>query len=90
VLGYACILASYHQPLHDGGESDFSVLKWEFDEYRSCLAELSLEGIMQCKQFNMLSSMHHSSPLTALVYLVVHMVIWHHKPGQSILSVSRG
>jgi hypothetical protein len=42
-------------------ESDFSVLKWEFAEYRSSLTAFSLEGITQCKQVKMLSSMHHSS-----------------------------
>jgi hypothetical protein len=89
VLGYACILASYHQPLHVAVESDVSVLKWDFDEYRSYLTDFSLEGIMQCKQFNMLSSMHHSSSLTALVCVVEHMVNWYHKPGHSILSISR-
>jgi hypothetical protein len=47
-------------------ESDFSILNWEFDEYRSSFTEFSLEGIMQCKQFKMLSSMHYSSPSAAL------------------------
>jgi hypothetical protein len=32
-------------------ESDFSSLKCELDEFRSTLMELSLEGVMQCKQF---------------------------------------
>jgi hypothetical protein len=31
-------------------ESDISALKWEHDEFRSTLTELSLEGVMQCKQ----------------------------------------
>jgi hypothetical protein len=30
-------------------ESDFSVLNWEYDEFRSSLTEFSLEGNMQCK-----------------------------------------
>jgi hypothetical protein len=47
-------------------ESDFCVLKWEFDQNRSSLTEFSLEGIIQCKQFQMLSSGHHSSPSTTL------------------------
>lgn len=34
-------------------ESDFSVLGWEKDEYRLSLTDLSLEGIMQCKQFEL-------------------------------------
>src|SRR5437763_16733195 len=36
-------------------ESDFSVLGWEKDEYRMSLTDLSLEGMMQCKQFDLLS-----------------------------------
>ena len=32
-------------------ESNFSVLGWEKDEYRSCLTDFSLEGIMHCKQW---------------------------------------
>ena len=31
-------------------ESDFSVLGWEKDEYRTMLSNLSLEGILQAKQ----------------------------------------
>lgn len=31
-------------------ESDFSVLGWEKDEYRTMLSDLSLEGILQAKQ----------------------------------------
>ena len=38
-------------------ESDFSVLGWEKDEYRMSLTDLSLEGIMQCKQFELLSQL---------------------------------
>ena|SRR5437773_12384954 len=38
-------------------ESDFSVLGWEKNEYRQSLTDLSLEGIMQCKQFELLSSL---------------------------------
>ena len=33
-------------------ESEFSMLSWEKDEYRKSLTDLSLEGIMQCKQFD--------------------------------------
>jgi hypothetical protein len=32
-------------------ESDFSVLHWKYDEFRTSVIEFSLEGIMQCKQF---------------------------------------
>jgi hypothetical protein len=39
-------------------ESDFRVLNWEFDEYRSALTEFSLEGIMQAKQFERLAAMY--------------------------------
>ena len=38
-------------------ESDFSILGWEKDEYRMSLTDLSLEGIMQCKQFELLSQL---------------------------------
>jgi hypothetical protein len=35
-------------------ESDFSILGWEKDEYRLSLTDLSLEGIMQSKQHELL------------------------------------
>ena len=35
-------------------ESDFSILKWEKDEFRQNLLDLSLEGIFQAKQFHLL------------------------------------
>jgi hypothetical protein len=38
-------------------ESDFSVLGWEKDEHRMCLSDLALEGIMQSKQFELLSNL---------------------------------
>ena len=38
-------------------ESDFSVLGWEKDEHRDSLSDLSLEGIMQAKQFEQLQKM---------------------------------
>jgi hypothetical protein len=31
-------------------ENDFSILKWEMDENRTCLMHLSLEGVFQAKQ----------------------------------------
>jgi hypothetical protein len=37
-------------------ESDFSILGWEKDEYRSALMNFSLEGIMREKQFKALQS----------------------------------
>ena len=38
-------------------ESDFSVLNWEKDEYRLSLTDLSLESIIQCRQFKVLSEL---------------------------------
>lgn len=38
-------------------ESDFSVLGWEKDEHRKCLSDLALEGIIQSKQFELLSKL---------------------------------
>jgi len=35
-------------------ESDFSILKWEMDEFRRHLMHLSLEGIFQCKRRHLL------------------------------------
>ena len=35
-------------------ESDFSLLGWDKDEYRKSISDLSLEGVLQCKQFEML------------------------------------
>lgn len=36
-------------------ESDFSVLQWEKDVYRQSLTDLSLEGVLHCKQIDALS-----------------------------------
>ena len=36
-------------------ESDFSLLGWEKDVYRLSITDLSLEGVIQCKQYEMLS-----------------------------------
>ena len=38
-------------------ESDFSILGWKKDEYRMSLTDLLLEGIMQCKQFELLAKL---------------------------------
>jgi hypothetical protein len=38
-------------------ESDFSILKWEKDEFRSSMSQLSLEGIFQAKQFQTLTDL---------------------------------
>ncbi|CAM6032516.1 unnamed protein product [Sphagnum compactum] len=40
-------------------ESDFSILKWEMDEFRTCLMHLSLEGIFQTKQHPILQSLEY-------------------------------
>jgi hypothetical protein len=39
-------------------ESDFSILKWEMDEFRTSLMHLSLEGVFQSKQMALLRSVH--------------------------------
>ena len=36
-------------------ESDFSILGWEKDKFRLSLTDISLEGIMHCKQYEILS-----------------------------------
>ena len=38
-------------------ESDFSVVKWEKDDYRTALTDFSLEGILHCRQFQKLEKM---------------------------------
>ena len=38
-------------------ESDFSVIGWEKNEYRTGLTDFSLEGILQCKQYEALTSL---------------------------------
>jgi hypothetical protein len=38
-------------------ESDFSILKWEKDEFRSALMDLSLEGIIQSKLYEILMNL---------------------------------
>ncbi len=40
-------------------ESDFSILKWEMDEFRTCLMHLSLEGIFQTKQRLIVQSLEY-------------------------------
>ena len=46
-------------------ESDFLILGWEADEYRRSLTNLSLEGIIQCKQFELLNSLSNCSEFIA-------------------------
>ena len=38
-------------------ESDFSILGWEKDAYRLSITNLSLEGVIQCKQYEKLSQL---------------------------------
>lgn len=38
-------------------EADFSVIGWEKDVYRKSLGDFSLEGILQCKQHNVVSAL---------------------------------
>jgi len=33
-------------------ESDFSILGWEMDDHRLSMTDLSLEGVLHCKQFD--------------------------------------
>jgi hypothetical protein len=40
-------------------ESDFSILKWEMDEFCTCLMHLSLEGIFETKQRPILQSLEY-------------------------------
>jgi hypothetical protein len=44
-------------------ESDFSILKWEMDEFRTSMMHLSLEGIFQAKQRRILSSAGSIGPI---------------------------
>ena len=39
-------------------ESDFSILKWEKDDHRKSLTNLSLEGILQAKQWETIQKLH--------------------------------
>ena len=57
-------------------ESDFSVLGWEKNEYRQSLTDLSLEGIMQCKQFELLSKLD----IIAEMVQEISMKMWEIKP----------
>ena len=41
-------------------ESDFSVIGWEKDEYRTAMTDFSLEGILHCKQFAALKELRAS------------------------------
>jgi hypothetical protein len=57
---FSCGIATVF-PATSTVESDFSVIKWEYDEFRGSLTEFYLEGILQCKQFKRLHDMKHSS-----------------------------
>jgi hypothetical protein len=43
-------------------ESDFSILKWEKDEFRSALMDKSLEGMFQSKQYEILMNILKTIP----------------------------
>ena len=38
-------------------ESDFSILGWEMDDHRLSMTDLSLEGILHCKQFDIIEKL---------------------------------
>ena len=38
-------------------ESDFSILGWEKDKFRLSIMDLSLEGVMHCKQYVALANL---------------------------------
>jgi len=38
-------------------EADLSNISWEKDDFRKSLTDLSVEGILQCKQYDLLSSL---------------------------------
>jgi hypothetical protein len=38
-------------------ESDFSILGWDKDDHRMSLTDISLEGILQCKQYQLISDL---------------------------------
>ena len=38
-------------------ESDFNILKWEKDEFRSSMSHLTIEGIFQAKQFELIKKL---------------------------------
>ena len=53
IASFAGGLASVF-PNTSTAESDFSVLKWEKHDFRQSLSDLSLEGIIQAKQYSKL------------------------------------
>jgi hypothetical protein len=40
-------------------ESDFSVLKWEMDDFRSSMSNITLEGVFQSKQTEIIAKLGH-------------------------------
>jgi hypothetical protein len=59
LCGFAGGLATVY-PGTSRVESDFSIMNWEKDVYRSSLMDLSLEGIMHSKQFEKLQKLNSS------------------------------
>jgi hypothetical protein len=41
-------------------ESDFSVIEWMKNKFRTCLTDFSGEGILHCKQFGTLNNLKAS------------------------------
>ena len=48
-------------------ESDFSRLEWEKDEYCLLMTDLSLEGIIQSKQHELLKSLIYSHNMAGFI-----------------------
>ncbi|KDO25012.1 hypothetical protein SPRG_09742 [Saprolegnia parasitica CBS 223.65] len=55
---FCCGLAAVF-PNTTSVESDFSILKWEMDENRTDMMHLSLEGVFQAKQRDVLQALSH-------------------------------
>lgn len=41
-------------------EGDFSLIKWEYDDFRQSLTSFSLEGILQAKQYTKLDRLRYA------------------------------
>jgi hypothetical protein len=42
-------------------EADFSIINWEYNDFRTSMTEFSLEELLQCKQFEKLRNIALSS-----------------------------
>ncbi|RHY88146.1 hypothetical protein DYB37_013566 [Aphanomyces astaci] len=63
-------------------ESDFSILKWEKDEFRMNLLDLSLDGIFQAKQFKLLGLL---DPDPVIKVFTLNNEAWPCKVGLAVL-----